>query len=205
MDNNSPLDFEIPLFLIALLLLASTYGCGGGGGGDTSVIPGVWIGSLSLIDNSCPDLAPEDKFLSFSHLINQDGQDVVVDNGIQTFIGKTTAENSFEAELNRNVSTRPACRETLSWRYEKMTETQAPFVIRRRRVDCGTSFGTCSSSWSGTAFNSEKSGGFPYPLYEGASANAPAGLQSGIADAQSGGGSSNSGSPEPLPEPSSGA
>lgn len=170
----------LPLLSTSILLTS----CGGGGGDSSSVIPGVWFGTVSLVDNNCADLNPAENYLSFSHLINQSEDNVFIDNGIQTFQGKTTSENSFQAEFKRNTGDQPSCQETLSWRYEKITEKQAPFVVRKRSKDCGTK-GTCTSTWTGSGYNSEfNGGGFPYPLYEGSASDAPLPLQGGIEDAQ---------------------
>ena len=156
------------VLLAVAFLLTILAACGGGGGGTSSNIPGVWLGSVALIEDSCGNVPLNEQYLSFVHLVNQSGTAVTIDNGAQSFAGTTTAEDAFLVSGTR-PSKAAGCSETISWRYEKITETQAPFVVR--------------NTWTGSASHPIDFGSNPIPLYEGAASDAPQAVTTGIDEA----------------------
>lgn len=169
------------VLLAVAFLLTILAACGGGGGGTSSNIPGVWLGSVALIEDSCGNVPLNEQYLSFVHLVNQSGTAVTIDNGAQSFAGTTTAEDAFLVSGTR-PSKAAGCSETISWRYEKITETQAPFVVRKSKLDCAGG-NTCTNTWTGSASHPIDFGSNPIPLYEGAASDAPQAVTTGIDEA----------------------
>lgn len=164
--------FEKMLLLVSLGIL----GCGGGGGGgDDSLIAGVWNGSVAIVERGCASTSDNEFYYSFTHLVNQSGDDVVLDNGARTFSGTASSEDSFRVETVAPFPGNTSCQETLQWRYDRIEETQAPFVVRTQTITCpnGATGGTCRTTWSGSAFRPGRPIGGPIPLFEDGSVSAP--------------------------------
>ncbi len=146
---------------VGLLATVST-GCGGGGGGGSS-FAGTWTGSVSLVEPGCGLDNQDQPFISFSHLINQNADTVVLDNGAMTFTGAVTGAQSFSVSATRPSRIIPGdggCTETITWRYENVKRDEAPFVVRSSEISCGD--GTkCSFAFSGSGF---RNGGGPITI-----------------------------------------
>lgn len=134
--------------------------CGGGGGGK-SRFAGVWSGGVSLVEDDCHLVPDFQTFLSFVHLVNQDGDHIVLDNGALTFSGSVTGEQGFSVDTTRAsaaLSGHGACSETVTWRYEQVERGNAPFVVRSSAIACGD--GTkCAFSYSGSGYRNDNGGG----------------------------------------------
>lgn len=155
------------LMPLALLLTA----CGGGGGGDDDGVGefnGVWNGNASLVEDNCSTF-PSEYSIFFTHLVNQDGATIVLDNGASVFQG-TAGEQSFNASLKR-AGAEPfpgagTCEETITWRYDAVERDTANFVVRTSMLRCtaGTTVTECSRTFSGSAYRSPTGNGvFPNP------------------------------------------
>ncbi len=136
-------------------------GCGGSGGGDgIGNFDGVWNGNASLVEDTCFQYGASDPFnfgVYFSHLVNQDGAVIVLDNGASTFSG-TAGEDSFSVSQDRTytgdfASGKP-CFEKITWRYEKVLRDNAQFVVRRSDVTCEDGTVRCATTFTGSAYRS---------------------------------------------------
>jgi hypothetical protein len=159
------------LCFVLLSMLVVGCGGGGGGGGDTAFFGGVWNGVLSVVEDPCA-LVAED-YVFFNHLVNQDGSQIVIDNGVVTFSGSVQSDTSFSASAERAfraLTPGSACTEKITWRYEAIDEQAgiAQFVARVSEVTCsdGTS---CRFGFSGSAVRMTTNPGGPI-VYEPVSA-----------------------------------
>lgn len=141
-------------------------GCGGSGGGDErGKFSGVWSGGANVVESSCP-VSGLEYGIYYTHLVNQDGDKIVLDNGATTFEG-TAGDRSFHASQRRGyVGTLNGvgnCVEDIQWRYEEIDRDVAQFVVRRSTVSCssGSDSATCTMTFSGTGY---RQGGVNLPL-----------------------------------------
>lgn len=156
-----------PLLLSSVL--ASLLGCGGGGGGDGQAdFAGVWNGSATFVEDTCPG-AEEEFSIYFAHLINQDGTDIVLDNGASVFQG-TASESGFSVALKR-AAREPVpffgtCEETITWRYEQIERDIANFVVRTSTITCvdGATSQSCSRTFTGSAYRQNSRPVFPIDI-----------------------------------------
>lgn len=148
---------------MSLLTLAS---CGGGGGGSDAKFAGVWFGTVSLVGDDCGVVDPSSQFVFFTHLVNQDDHDIVLDNGLLTFSGDTDGSDGFHADVERAHAPLVAgsiCTEKISWRYESVKHDTAQFVVRSSTITCITGDRTeqCQFAFSGSASRSPDGSGHP--------------------------------------------
>ena len=146
--------------LTAIIATSLATSCGGGGGG-TSQFAGVWNGGVSLVEDECHLVSDSQTFLSFVHLINQDGDSIVLDNGALTFSGTVTGDKSFSVDVSRAstlLSGHGSCSETITWRYEQIKRNNAPFVVRSSEISC-TDGTKCAFSYSGSGYRNDNGGG----------------------------------------------
>ncbi len=148
--------------LCTIVIAAIMCGCGGGGGSNAK-FAGVWDGSVSLVDDGCGVVTQDQSFLSFSHLVNQDGDSIVLDNGAMEFSGSVTGDNSFSVAASRQSRINPECNETITWRYEQVQRDQALFVVRTSQIVCPDG-NTCTFTFSGQGF---RNGGGPITIDTG--------------------------------------
>ena len=144
--------------LAALICIA---GCGGSGGGDSAEFAGVWNGGASLVEDSCGVITEFQQFISFTHLVNQDGERVVLDNGAISFGGRVTGDSSFSADTSRSttvLSGVSGCTETITWRYEQVKRNEAPFVVRDSAISCDGGV-SCKFTFTGSAYRAGGGGG----------------------------------------------
>ena len=155
------------LFSVAIL------GCGGGGGGDdTTDFTGVWSGNASLVDDTCGVITPDQQFIFFTHLVNQNQNQVALDNGFLSFSGTVQNEKAFLVETEKARAAVPGttdCTEKVSFRYDAVTNNEAQFVVRSSTVNCTADSGEafeCKFAFTGSAFRAtvSGSGGRPFPL-----------------------------------------
>lgn len=189
--------------IYSMLVLSALLGCGGGGGGDDSDFAGVWTGTVSLVEDGCGVVDPAAAYVFFTHLVSQDQEDIVLDNGLVTFSGSVRGENGFEVSTERAASPLAAgqtCTETIVWRYAEVDGDSAPFVVRRSTLTCtgGDTPQTCQYAFSGSAYRSNNhGGGFPPVVFQTEGDGGP-----GDASASSDPATSGVTSSEPVPETS---
>ena len=163
-----------------ILIGALAGGCGGSGGNGKGKFSGVWSGGGSLVETSCPGVAYE-YGIYYTHLVNQEGDKILLDNGASTFEG-AAGERSFTASQRRSFAGTlngvGNCIEDIQWRYEEIDRDAASFVVRRSTVSCssGAQSASCNTTFSGSAY---RQGGV----------NIPIAIEEGIGDGN------------PLPEP----
>ena len=164
-------------------------GCGGGGGGsDVEDFSGVWSGNAALVDDTCGAISTDQQFIFFTHLVNQNEAVIALDNGFLAFTGAVQSEASFTASTTRDrppVLGADSCSETITFRYEAISNNQAQFVVRNSDVTCKTGSQTsqCKFAFSGNAFRTSAPSPEPRPLpLEGDIAvGAPVGDNRGVA------------------------
>ena len=91
---------KIKCLTIALILSLTCVACGGGGGGGHDY-SGTWNVQGSLVRNGCP--TNPQKGENYNIIVNQDGDDIVVFDGQNTYTGSTNGideyiENGFAVE-----------------------------------------------------------------------------------------------------------
>ncbi|MFN8389747.1 MAG: hypothetical protein U0136_05605 [Bdellovibrionota bacterium] len=152
----------------ALLAVCATMlaACGGGGGGGNDKFAGVWSGGASLVDDTCGAISDTYAFISFNHLVNQDGDSVLLDNGLVTFSGSVTGDDSFSVAADRPYRALfegATCTEHVTWRYDSIKRDTANFVVRNSTVTChqGSTVQTCEFAFTGTAY---RGNGHPIPV-----------------------------------------
>ena len=148
----------------ALVFLLALVACGGGGRNSEEKISGVWSGTVSLVDDTCGIVGPLNQFVSFTHLVNESGTEVVLDNGLTTFTGTRQSDNSFRVSTERGrapLVDGQTCVEEIVWRYEEIDRQSAPFVVRSSTVTCteGDAITECQFAFSGSAFKNSGGGG----------------------------------------------
>lgn len=152
--------------LVSVMIVgALVAGCGGSGGDGRGKFSGVWSGGGSLVENSCPGVS-YDYGIYYTHLVNQDGDKIVLDNGASTFEG-VAGERSFSASQRRSFAGTlngiGNCIEDIQWRYEEIDRDAASFVVRRSTLSCssGAQSATCSTVFSGSGY---RQGGVNLPI-----------------------------------------
>ncbi len=155
---------KLSVLVVPLVICA----CGEDGSSDFA---GVWFGNATLVEDGCGVVDPQRPFITFQHLVNQDGDTVVLDNGALSFSGSKESSDSFKVTAERARSPLQAgqsCTETITWRYEAIDQDQAEFVVRSSSVVCSKDGVTssCEFSFTGSAFQEGFSG--PIPIEPGA-------------------------------------
>lgn len=158
--------------LIVVFLLSATSCGGGGGGGSGAEFAGVWYGNANLVDDTCGIISDTQQFITFNHLVNQDGEKIVVDNGLLSLLGAVTGEKSFTVTVERArapLASGQTCTEKITWRYESVSKARAEFVVRNSEIDClkGTTETSCTFAFSGTAYRQGEYFGGPIPIEPG--------------------------------------
>lgn len=148
-----------------LMIGALVAGCGGSGGEGRGKYSGVWSGGGNLVETTCPGVVYEFG-IYYTHLVNQEGEKIVLDNGASTFEG-VAGERSFTASQRRSYAGTlngvGNCIEEIQWRYEEIDRDAADFVVRRSTVSCasGTQSASCSTTFSGSGY---RQGGVNLPI-----------------------------------------
>ncbi len=142
------------------IVLGVTAGCGGGSDGSPSV-SGEYRGALRLVADSCSDKAlPVDDSIGVFHIVNQDGQKVVLDDADGfTYTGLlNTAENGFVATAESFeviIEGQQNCTALAQIEYSEIKESGA-HVTTLGTVTCsGATF--CTTSWQGELERGEAS------------------------------------------------
>lgn len=143
--------------------------CGCGGSDDDSSVgdfAGVWFGTANFVESSCPTVGYE-WGIYFTHLVNQAGTEVIIDNGVTPFQGKATvnsfngsAEKPYPGEFNGIQN----CVESIRWRYEEANNKVAEFVVRNSTITCSkdeVKF-SCQTTFVGSA--SRYANSYPMPV-----------------------------------------
>ena len=159
------------LFLLGLVFGA--FACGGGSGGsEMAFYGGVWYGDASLVEDTCE--APAEPYIFYTHLVNQNDSNVVIDNGAMAFQGTAEERGAMVATASRpyrgTLAGIAGCVEEITWRYEEIEENSAQFVVRTSRVTCTSEaqIAQCQVVHTGSAFRSDPNNVVPIPVYEGA-------------------------------------
>lgn len=155
--------------VLFLGIISGLSACGGSGGDGVSNFAGVWTGSTTLVEDSCGLINPEINYMSFNHLINQDVDKILIDNGAVVFSGELIDDSSFSASLNRSINpvqNHQNCKETVVWRYEQLSRDQAQFVVRKSDIACSDNF-KCSFTFTGNAYRYSINPDAPIPVDPG--------------------------------------
>jgi hypothetical protein len=175
---------------IALTGIFFAIGCGGSSSSDdTPPFSGVWYGNASLVEDSCGVITDQQQFIYFTHLVNQNDAEVILDNGFSVFTGAAQSESSFLVETVKQrepINGKNGCSETITFRYEGISDTQAQFVVRSSEINCGTGADTfsCKFAFTGNAYRPIPPGGdepVPIPVIED-SGTATIGFEGSIPD-----------------------
>ncbi len=154
--------------IIGVAALYSLSACGGSSSDDSGVlsVAGVWQGSTTLIEDTCGAVDPNIPYLSFNHLINQDIDKILLDNGASVFSGKLV-DDMFEADISRAttlVKNHGSCTEVVTWRYDSIRKEAVDFVVRKSDITCQDKF-ACSFTFNGSGYrvNTDPNNG-PIPV-----------------------------------------
>lgn len=81
---------------LAVMLLGALAACGDDDG-DDAFVSGTWRGTATLVQNTCENVTP-DPSLTFAHVVNQNEESVIMQEGSVQYVGNVVGDNGFSVD-----------------------------------------------------------------------------------------------------------